>query len=1208
MSNLLFTVLNMSLTGSVVICAVLLARACMKRLPKIYSYALWSVVLFRLLCPVSFTAQVSVLDIVEPEMQEASGNTSIVSYIPATMELTTDFVAVPAETIPIQNTSAEIELEQLHMTPTYVLALIWAAGAAGLMLYSIAQYVLLRRNLIGSIQLQRNVYLADYIDTAFVIGVLQPKIYIPSNLTEYERSYILAHERHHIRRLDQVIKLLAYLALCIHWFNPLVWLAFALAGKDMEMSCDEAVIKKLGSDIRADYSASLLRLATHRKLISGMPLAFGEGDTKSRVLNMAKWKKPAKWLAAACVLLCICVVAVCAFNPEEEPGMDVLTHRYSEEPVYTGIGDLFFTYPAGLASESREVDNWTREEELRRIRRLPNRNQWDQFFMDDSGDFGGCVGFLVPESREIRLEELNLPNDWKGLDYIAGSSSYPFAEMEYTLIKDGKDYIQLYLYTYSGHGYFLWFYTDQCDPAIKEAILESVELGNGSHVKTKTTYDEPISLGLFNMTIPKGYGYSRTQTVILEITEKDFWGNHTVLGCVTALPNPNLPMETEEELDRWVQALGIDMIGNGLSYYVSDDAEHGDVYLSIDDSAGGQPILKERHFLYLAGNIVYDVCLNGDQIDRDTERAILDSIWIKDSSTVPSATKWVTAAAHTSVQIGLLPEGYHVGYDRDRNLIFAWGSNAVGGVNEYTIPEGVYDPYDRSYFWLEEMGIPDFEDDSLMYTGGMTAGDNGWVAEFASNVPSGTPVTVHRRHTFHVVGNRLYDVWFDLMSISRDTAQALASEVHLPQPIPVEVETNSPEDIAFEKTLAVMDAVSKGSCHIVSLQKNDGYEGPSGYEKTFHYHEGNFLYTNRVLTEGENLTEVGAYYNRYAMLIVEDEWFTNEGNQGVLGDIVWVSGGEPADPESPWLGNRVWNRSFVTYMDTITDEDETCYMFRYDKPYADDPSYDPHYFVNFYFDHSGNFIKVDIQVNLFKDNGFTVTESIVSLDPYIVATEIDQEYFLASGKHLFVPAPSLNSSDTALERCKSELAHIQSCSQALVCMRDDGRDNGIIEYWKHENDWMTIQRHSGDNMIAYLCKDGSYYDNGEMHGDKIGARDDDGNVLWKAGKEPQSFHIPWLSRYQWNDENVHYLGTEQANGEISIQLRISEPFPGFEWGNPDYSVTMVFDESHLFLRAELSVNQGHVSESAFTEVETISSLWSVDVAERIDQEYQRAIR
>ena len=111
------------------------------------------------------------------------------------------------------------------------------------------------------------------------------------------------------------------------------------------MSCDEAVIKKLGSDICADYSASLLRLATHRKLISGMPLAFGEGDTKSRVLNMAKWKTPAKWLAAACVLLCVCVVAVCAFNPEEEPGMEVLTHRYSEEPVYTGIGDLFLRIP-----------------------------------------------------------------------------------------------------------------------------------------------------------------------------------------------------------------------------------------------------------------------------------------------------------------------------------------------------------------------------------------------------------------------------------------------------------------------------------------------------------------------------------------------------------------------------------------------------------------------------------------------------------------------------------------------------------------------------------------------------------------------------------------------------------------------------------------------------------------------------------------------
>ena len=195
-----------------------------------------------------------------------------------------------------------------------------------------------------------------------------------------------------------------------------------------------------------------------------------------------------------------------------------------------------------------------------------------------------------------------------------------------------------------------------------------------------------------------------------------------------------------------------------------------------------------------------------------------------------------------------------------------------------------------------------------------------------------------------------------------------------------------------------MDAVSEGSCHIVSIQKNDGYEGPSGYEKTFYYHEGNFLYTNRVLTEGENITNAGEYYNRFALLIVEDEWFTNEGHQGETGDIVWGTNGQPADPESPWLGNRVWNRSFATYIDTMEDESGICYMFRYDKPFADDPAYDPHYFVNFYFDHAGNFKKVDIQVNLFRENAFTITESIISMDPENVYQSIMNEYARAKSQ------------------------------------------------------------------------------------------------------------------------------------------------------------------------------------------------------------------
>ena len=421
MAAIFSQILNMSMTGSVVILLVLLARFLLKRSPKVFSYALWSVVLFRLLCPMAFTAPISVLDVVEPVINETSNNTSTVSYIPATVNAHADFIAVQPDEQPVQTETAREPEEQLRMTPMHAAALLWAAGTVSMMLYSVVQFLSLRSKLIGAMYLNGNIYLADHIDTAFVVGLLQPRIYLPSSVPFKERYYILAHEQHHIRRGDHIIKLLAYLALCIHWFNPLVWLAFVLAGKDMEMSCDEAVIRKLGAEIRADYSASLLRLATHKKILSGMPLAFGEGDTKGRVLNMAKWKKPAKWMVAVCVLICLIVVCICAFNPEKKIPIEELTRQTSEGLVDTAIGDLCFTYPGGLTSEQRDVDNWNEEDRTRNRRNLPTRRPYNHFFIDNGVDFGGVVDFIVPESRQIILEEMNLPTQWQGLDYIAGT-------------------------------------------------------------------------------------------------------------------------------------------------------------------------------------------------------------------------------------------------------------------------------------------------------------------------------------------------------------------------------------------------------------------------------------------------------------------------------------------------------------------------------------------------------------------------------------------------------------------------------------------------------------------------------------------------------------------------------------------------------------------------------------------------------------------
>lgn len=322
MNNLFSQVLNMSMTGSVVILLVMLARLILRRAPKIFSYALWAVVLFRLLCPVAFTAPVSALKALEPKVQEASESTSVIYFIPAEVNQNPDFTFVPAENQSGTEPVPAEESEHTRLDLMTVASYVWLAGTGIMIAYSVIQYVRLRLKLIGAMAYRGNVYRADYIDTPCVMGILSPKIYLPSDVPKNERKYIIAHERHHISRCDHIIKLLAYSALCIHWFNPLVWAAFILAGKDMEMSCDEAVIRKMGSQIRADYSASLLRLATHKKIIAGMPLAFGEGDTKGRVMNMAKWKKPKLWVSLTCLLLCATILVACAVNPKTAGSID----------------------------------------------------------------------------------------------------------------------------------------------------------------------------------------------------------------------------------------------------------------------------------------------------------------------------------------------------------------------------------------------------------------------------------------------------------------------------------------------------------------------------------------------------------------------------------------------------------------------------------------------------------------------------------------------------------------------------------------------------------------------------------------------------------------------------------------------------------------------------------------------------------------------
>ena len=312
--NHLPDVLNLNLTASIVILFVICVRQFLKRAPKIFSYALWGIVLLRLLVPVSIESPMSFV----PERTEFTSMVDVNEALPEIEFQTAEDRLDNKRQMEISPTGDPMVLSHSIVEPQHYLTMIWIAGILFLSVRSLLAYLGLRERVKVSVPLQKGVYIADDIDTPFVMGIFRPKIYLPGTLDSTEQKYIIAHERHHIRRGDHIFKALGFLALTIHWFNPFVWVAFVLAGRDMEMSCDEAVIRKLGEDVRAEYSASLLNLATGKRMFAGTPLAFDEGDPTERVRNLAKWKKPAFWVVIICIIVCK-VLAVCLLTDPQIP-------------------------------------------------------------------------------------------------------------------------------------------------------------------------------------------------------------------------------------------------------------------------------------------------------------------------------------------------------------------------------------------------------------------------------------------------------------------------------------------------------------------------------------------------------------------------------------------------------------------------------------------------------------------------------------------------------------------------------------------------------------------------------------------------------------------------------------------------------------------------------------------------------------------------
>ena len=312
MDKVFLTILNMSLISSFVIAVVLAARLFLRRAPKIYSYVLWAVVLFNLLCPFKFKSVFSLMPFGATPISEDTLVKAPAMYMGAPVagklnppgnagnnSIPANPPVVTANTSSINDTPGSSAFSKENWL--IYINWLWLAGIAGMLFYAAVSLALLKRKLRFATKLGKETYETDLIRSPFVLGIVSPKIYLPVGMAMNDLAYILLHEQTHIKRRDYLIKPLSYLALAIHWFNPLVWLAYFLLGKDMEMSCDEYVLKKMGhgnGNIKEIYSTALLRFATGKRLIGLSPLAFGEGSAKERIMNVLNFRKPSRWVVA----------------------------------------------------------------------------------------------------------------------------------------------------------------------------------------------------------------------------------------------------------------------------------------------------------------------------------------------------------------------------------------------------------------------------------------------------------------------------------------------------------------------------------------------------------------------------------------------------------------------------------------------------------------------------------------------------------------------------------------------------------------------------------------------------------------------------------------------------------------------------------------------------------------------------------------------
>ena len=352
MAAVFLKLLNLSISASWLVLAVLVLRLVSKRSPKWMNVLLWGIVALRLVLPFSIESALSLIpsaETVSPavvQFDPAPTITSGVSIIDNAVNpsLSEHFAAVPT-----------MSVNPLYVW-TEIAGWVWLIGLGAMLLYALVSYLRLRRRVSVSLCVRENIYLCDAISSPFILGVVKPHIYLPSGLDEVQRQNVLSHEQAHLARRDHWWKPLGFALLAVYWFNPVLWLAYALLCRDIELACDERVIRTMDESAVKTYSTVLLACSMPRKAVITCPLAFGEVGVKERVKNALHYKKPAFWVVAASVTVCI-VVAVCFLtNPPTDTDAAGLVGFHREQVTYADVTDESGAQPSSVQLTAEETD------------------------------------------------------------------------------------------------------------------------------------------------------------------------------------------------------------------------------------------------------------------------------------------------------------------------------------------------------------------------------------------------------------------------------------------------------------------------------------------------------------------------------------------------------------------------------------------------------------------------------------------------------------------------------------------------------------------------------------------------------------------------------------------------------------------------------------------------------------------------------------